>query len=74
MTKTITRKTAAVQTAVATATQAPAFITVKQAADLVHLSEVSIRRYLTLKRLRRYKAGARTLLRHDDVMSLVHEA
>lgn len=55
--------------------EAPAeFMTVKQASNLLNLSEVSIRRFLTQKRLRRYKAGARTLLKYTEVRALIREA
>jgi hypothetical protein len=53
------------------------FIDVNQAAALLHLSPASIRRYLTLKRLKRYKVGtglgARTLLDRSQVLSLIVE-
>jgi len=55
-------------------THAADFITCKEAAALLKLSEISIRRFLTQKKLRRYKVGARTLLRHDEVLGLVREA
>jgi len=48
-----------------------AYITVGEAAEILRLSEISIRRYLTKKVLARYKAGGRTLLRRDDVVALI---
>jgi len=50
------------------------YIAVREAAVLLRLSEISIRRYLTQGRLRRFKAGSRTLLRRDDVLALVKPA
>jgi excisionase family DNA binding protein len=50
------------------------FLTVKEAAELLRVSQVSIRRYLGQGRLRRFKVGARTLLQHDDVLALVRQA
>lgn len=50
-----------------------AFISVKAAAELLSVSQVSIRRYLGQGRLKRFKFGSRTLLRRDDVMGLVRE-
>ena len=49
------------------------FLSIQEAAELLRVSQVSIRRYLGQGRLKRFKVGARTLLRHDDVMSLVRE-
>lgn len=56
------------------ASQSGEFLSVSQAASILQISEVSIRRYLTLKRLRRFKVGSRTLLKREDVLSLVREA
>lgn len=50
------------------------FLSVAQAASILQISEVSIRRYLGQKRLRRFKVGSRTLLRREDVLALVREA
>jgi len=50
-----------------------AYISVKQAAELLSISQVSIRRYLGQGKLRRFKFGARTLLRQSDVLGLVRE-
>jgi excisionase family DNA binding protein len=49
------------------------YVTVSEAAELVRVSEVTIRRYLGLKRLKRHKFGTRTLLNRADVLGLVHE-
>jgi excisionase family DNA binding protein len=51
-----------------------AFLSVKEAADMLKISQVSIRRYLGQGKLKRFKVGARTLIRHSDVMGLVREA
>jgi hypothetical protein len=51
----------------------PAYIDVEQAANFLRMSNASVRRYLTQKRLRRFKAGSRTLLLFDDVKGLVRE-
>ena len=56
------------------ATQQSDFITVKEAAGILKLSEISIRRFLTKRKLKRFKAGARTLVRRSDVLSLIREA
>jgi Helix-turn-helix domain len=47
------------------------YITVREAAEILRMSEISIRRYLTKKILVRYKAGGRTLLRHDEVVAMI---
>jgi excisionase family DNA binding protein len=49
------------------------FVDVRQAAALLHLSDVSIRRFLTQRKLRRYKVGHRTLLDRAEVLGLVQE-
>lgn len=59
--------------AVKQAATAGEFITVREAAALLKLSEISIRRFLTVKKLRRYKVGSRTLLHASEVRSLIHE-
>ena len=48
-------------------------MTVREAAQLLRLSEISIRRFLTLKKLKRFKAGARTLLLQSEVLGLIKE-
>ena len=48
-------------------------ISVREAAAILRLSEISIRRFLTQKKLRRFKAGARTLLRRADVLGMIKE-
>jgi excisionase family DNA binding protein len=72
------RKIPATKAAVTGATSESAhptdFITVKEAAALLKLSEISIRRFLTQKKLRRFKVGARTLIRQTEAMSLIREA
>ena len=49
------------------------FVSVERAAELLSVSKVTIRRYLGLGKLRKFKVGSRTLLRHDDVMGLIRE-
>jgi excisionase family DNA binding protein len=49
------------------------YITVSEAAELVRVSEVSIRRYLGQKKLKKFKFGGRTLLNRSDVLGLVNE-
>lgn len=60
------------------AAAASTYMTVAEAAELLKLSEISIRRYLTNKILVRYKVGdakrGRTLLRRDDVERLIKQA
>jgi excisionase family DNA binding protein len=50
------------------------FLSVSQAAELLTVSKVSIRRYLGMGKLKKFKVGARTLIRRDDVLNLVREA
>jgi len=50
------------------------YISVREAAQLLRLSEISIRRFLTQKKLRRFKAQSRTLLRRAEVLGMVREA
>jgi excisionase family DNA binding protein len=49
------------------------YITCKQAAELLKISEISVRRFLTQKKLRRFKCGSRTLVRLSEVLGLIHE-
>ena len=64
-------------TAPKTAIKAPApkseFVTIKEASELLRVSQVSIRRYLGQKKMRRFKVGARTVLLLSDVLGLVRE-
>lgn len=50
------------------------FLSVQEAAELLRISQVSIRRYLGQGKLKRFKVGARTLLLHDEVLGLIREA
>ena len=50
------------------------YLSVREAAQTLHLSEISIRRFLTKKKLKRFKAGARTLLLRSEVLGLIREA
>ena len=49
------------------------FLTVKGSAAFIKVSDVTIRRMLTEKKLRRFKAGGRTLIKQSDLMQLVKE-
>jgi excisionase family DNA binding protein len=64
----------ATKVAAADTTVEPGFITCKEAAAILKLSEISIRRFLTQKKLKRYKAGSRTLIRRSEVLAMIHEA
>jgi len=48
-------------------------VSVPDGADLLSVSQVTIRRYLTQKKLRRFKVGGRTLIKVGDLMALVKE-
>lgn len=50
------------------------FLHVNEAMEISRLSEVTIRRYLGNGKLRRYKAGRRTLIKLSDVLGLIREA
>ncbi len=50
------------------------FVGVQEAAALVRISPVTLRRLLTQKRLTRHKLGSRTLLLRAEVMALVTKA
>lgn len=50
------------------------FLTCKEVASLLRLSEISVRRLLTQKKLRRYKVGARTLIRRSEALGLIRES
>lgn len=68
-----------VQRAAQNSTANSDFITVQEAADMLRLSQISIRRFLTQKKLTRFKVGrskktGRTLLKRSEVLSLVREA
>ena len=61
----------------ASSTTAPTpgqYVTVREAARLLKLSEISIRRFLTQKKLRRFKIGSRTLILHAELIGLIREA
>ena len=50
------------------------YISVKQAARVLNISEIGVlRRFLTQKRLRRFKVGSRTILLQSEVLSLIRE-
>lgn len=54
------------------------YMDLRQAADVLHVSVMTVRRYLTLGRLKRYKSGgpegSRTLVSREQVLSLIVEA
>lgn len=62
------------KSAASSGTQGQQFLSVQEAAELLRISPVSIRRYLGQKKLKRYKVGARTLLKAADVLGLVEAA
>lgn len=47
------------------------FLTCKETAQLLKIHEVSVRRLLTRKELKRYKFGKRTLIRKSEVLALI---
>ena len=49
------------------------FVSVAEAADLLRMGKSSIRRFLGMGKIKKYKVGARTLIRRDDVLALVRE-
>jgi excisionase family DNA binding protein len=49
----------------------PDFRTCKEIAELMRISEISVRRMLTKKQLTRYKFGSRTLVRLSEALGLV---
>jgi excisionase family DNA binding protein len=51
----------------------PEFCGVQAAAVLLGISEVTVRRLLTQKKLRRFKIGGRTVVRLDEVRALPTE-
>lgn len=70
-------KRAITKTTVPTSSPTPQggdYITCKEAAALLRLTEISIRRLLTQKKLKRYKVGARTLILRSQALGLIREA
>jgi Helix-turn-helix domain len=57
----------------ATQEAAERLVSIPWAAEFLSVSEVTVRRHLTQKRLRRFKAGGRTLVKVADLMALVRE-
>lgn len=49
------------------------YVTCKEAAQLLHLSEIHVRDMLTKKKLRRFKVGTRTLISKKELMGLIRE-
>lgn len=49
------------------------YITVREAAELSTLSQVSIRRFLSQKKLRHFKLFGRTLINRAELLGLIHE-
>jgi excisionase family DNA binding protein len=47
------------------------FITCREASEIGHKHEVTIRRLLAEKKLTRYKLGRRTLIRREEFMALI---
>ena len=50
------------------------FLSIPDAAELLTVSKGTIKHYLGIKKLKRFKVGTRTLLDYNDVLSLVREA
>jgi len=50
------------------------FLSVREGAAFSKVSEITLRRWLTQKKLRRYKIGSRTLIKASDLAGLIHEA
>ncbi len=68
---------AARTTNILTAVPESGLMTVSMAADFLKVSQITLRRYLTQKKLRRFKVGGphgRTLVKRSDVLNLVKEA
>lgn len=63
---------------VANTGRTPEYITVAQAAAILHMAEVSVRRYLKIGKLRRFKVGggthSRTLISRSEVYALIQPA
>jgi excisionase family DNA binding protein len=51
----------------------PRYLTIKEMAKFVNVSQAKIRLDLTKGRLKRYKYGQRTLIRLDDALSQIRE-
>lgn len=49
------------------------FLTIRDAAALVHVSEATLRRKLTLRQLNRYKFFSRTLLRRSELIAKIRQ-
>jgi hypothetical protein len=52
----------------------PEFSGLPKGAALIDVSVVTLRRWLTQKRLKRYKAGGHTLVKTAELLALVKEA
>jgi hypothetical protein len=57
-----------------TAPDLPPFVGLEKGADLVDVSVPTLRRWLTQKRLRRFKVGGHTVLKTTELLGLVKEA
>jgi excisionase family DNA binding protein len=64
----------AVKAVSADAANSRQFCDVKEATEITKTSEATIRRKLTSGELHRYKFGSRTLIKTDELLSLVKEA
>jgi excisionase family DNA binding protein len=49
------------------------FLSVAQSAGFLTMGKSSIRRLIAMGKLKKYKVGARTLIRRDDLLALVRE-
>jgi excisionase family DNA binding protein len=54
--------------------QAKVFISVAEGAALIGVSKPTVWRAIRLKKIRRYKVGTRTVIKPEDVLSIVQEA
>jgi len=52
----------------------PEYVGLPRGAEMVDLSVPTLRRWLTQKKLKRYKAGGHTLLKTSELLGLVKEA
>lgn len=49
------------------------FMTCRECSLFLKISEISVRRLLTQKKLTRYKCGSRTLILQSQAAALIHE-
>jgi hypothetical protein len=49
------------------------YVGITQAAQIIQVSEATIRRFLTQRKLKRFKIGARTIVKRSEVIGLIRE-